>query len=122
MAGPSSRFRLRIATAQLGYIPGRVTAQDSLWVREEAGLGPDPLNDRLPPAAASVTDLADLTDSEIRLNRDTVRNLALENHRRKVQEILNYCVSNEINLVALPEYSMPAQLIPLVSTYQQDIP
>lgn len=102
---------IRLAAVQLDFTPVAVSGQDNLWLPDEPLLFDDPLT----PPSVSVTELRQLTMYDrlqlgIRSTND--RELTL-----RLKQILDYCISRQVDLVVFPEYAVPPQLIGTLAGY-----
>lgn len=108
---------IRMATVQLDYIPGRITASNRLWVPEEAGLTTDPIRDVPIERLTSISALANRSETEIQHVRGRLAEIALENGRRQLEQLLHFCAGLSVDLVVLPECCVALEHVKILQRF-----
>jgi hypothetical protein len=108
---------IRIASVQLDYIPGRITASNRLWVPEEAGLSTDPISDNPTEHLTSISALANRSETEIQHVRPRLADIALDAGRRQLEQLLHFCAGMSVDLVVLPECCVALQHVKVLQRF-----
>ncbi|MCL8013685.1 type IV secretory system conjugative DNA transfer family protein [Streptomyces sp. AS02] len=114
---------LRLAAVQLAYIPNIRRNQGNHWLPDEPLLG-------LPYASVpqgddtALTDLLDLGE-EFESRTDDALEAARRERRKstelKVKQVLEFCVEHQIDIVVFPECAIPAELVPVLVGYRNQL-
>lgn len=111
---------LRIATVQLEYLPLYRTAFGNPWY-EEPLMPSMPYEDIKEEQESnlliSLLQNSNLPDRTVKVAISNAREAYLQNIKLKIEEILSYCSSNNVDLVVFPEYSIPPEALEVVHQY-----
>jgi hypothetical protein len=113
-----SQRSLRIASVQFSFRPNMMSSQGARWIPTEPNSQLDPLSTSRNWLALQDLDITDegandvLGSCESESYRIYEENLIL-----KIKQVLEYCRSNGVDLVVLPEYSVPPSLLPVLSGF-----
>lgn len=112
---------LRIAAVQLDYLPGYRTSQHALWVPHEPLLGVDPISGAPDHRAASTGALFEqIPDQALRVRRD-LEQVWIDAARSQLEQILNWCAGNSVDLCVFPEYSIPAACLDVLVNFSDKL-
>lgn len=112
---------LRVAALQLDFIPNVLTSQGSLWVPAEPVLGDDAIPSYPGDSAATVHSLTSHLPNQIGHLLGRLNDLAADPARKALEQSLGWCVERNVDLVVLPEYSVPVGALDVVSRFSSDL-
>jgi hypothetical protein len=108
---------VRVAVAQIAFLPSRVTANDRLWFPAEPLLGVDPFIDQIDDGALSLARLSDPNPDDISPLDRRITKAEAENHRLKIEQILAFCRDLHVDLLLFPEYALRPELLSSIIGY-----
>jgi Helicase HerA, central domain len=88
-----------------------------LWVPEEAGLSTNPISDDPIEHLASISALANRSETEIQHVRGRLAEIALDAARRQLEQLLHFCAVLAVDLVVLPECCIALQHVKILQRF-----